>query len=173
MSQPDRIENPAQTFARSDTFLQAAESILKAHNGINNFYHEAVPVNNLLKLGTTIPQPALSICMTALLCVVLGNSFGRARAAQGDASKMLDRLSTDQWGYYLNHVLPSDTQILNKLNENKPMSRWMELAEEYKFGKIQVTNRAARSLVRASSRRDSQAVSRHARKLWEEYYGRP
>ena len=66
---------------RSDTFVKAAEGVLRAHDGFNNFYNEPAPVRNLAKLGSTIPAPALPACMTALLCVVLGNSYGVSRVA--------------------------------------------------------------------------------------------
>jgi len=44
---------------RSDTFVKAAEAIIRAHDEPNNFYNEPAPVRNLAKLGTTIPAPAL------------------------------------------------------------------------------------------------------------------
>ena len=74
---------------RSQTFLKAAEAIvLRAHEGMNNFYNEEAPTINLEKLGTVIPAPALGPCITALLCVRLGNSYGTCWAAVPIASKM-------------------------------------------------------------------------------------
>ena len=156
---------------RSDTFVKAAESILRAHDGMNNFYNEAAPVNNLAKLGTTIPIPALSACTTALIGVVLGNSYGVAWSAEPVASKILDGLSTERWEYYVNSVLPGDTRVLNKLSLDKPIANWIKLSSRYNFGELQIKNKTAGLLISASVKNEDDKVRKYARKLLEEYYG--
>ena len=55
---------------RSDTFMKTAESILRAHDGYDNFYNEVAPTRSFSQLGTSIPAPALPTCLVALLeCV--------------------------------------------------------------------------------------------------------
>jgi hypothetical protein len=157
---------------RSDTFVKAAEAILRAHDGMNNFYNEAAPVINLSKLGTTIPTRALPACITALLSIVLGNFYGVAWGAEAEASKLLGRLSIDRWSFYLNNAFPSDTRILSKLSEDKPRSNWMKLAARYKFAEIQIKNKTTGLLIKGTIEGDEGKVTRHARKLLEEYYGK-
>ncbi|MFZ2403847.1 MAG: hypothetical protein WAW41_01845, partial [Methylobacter sp.] len=84
---------------RSDTFVKAAEAILRAHDGFNNFYNERAPVKNLAKLGSTIPTPALPACISALLCVVLGNAYGVGWTAEEEASQILSKITPDRWAY--------------------------------------------------------------------------
>ncbi len=157
---------------RSDTFVKAAEAILRAHDGMNNFYNEAAPVNNLAKLGTTIPVPAVPACITALLSVVLGNIYGVAWNAEPEASRLLSKISLDRWAFYVNSVLPGDTRILRKLVDDKPRSNWMKLTEKYKFGEIQTKNKIIGQLIKASLNGDHSKVSRFSSKLLEEYYGK-
>ncbi len=107
---------------RSATFTRAAHDVLAAHQGFNNFYNEATPMQSLASLGSTIPSPAFPMCMTATLCVWLGNSYGYAWGAQDSAKKVLRALSRDRWAYYLDEVLPRDTEVLMKLTFSKSLS---------------------------------------------------
>ena len=157
---------------RSDAFVKAAEAIIKAHEGLNNFYNEASPVKNLAKLGTTIPTPALPVCISALLCVVLGNSYGVAWSAEEEASQMLNRLSQERWSYYLNNVFPGDIRVMSKLTSDKPLERWMDFAEQHGFQDVELKNATVNQLIRASSEKDLSKTGRTAVRLLNEYYGR-
>lgn len=157
---------------RSDTFVKAAEAIIRAHDGTNNFYNESAPVKNLNKLGSVIPAPALPACITALLCVVLGNSYGVAWSAEPEASNMLGRLSPDRWSYYINNVLPSDTRILGKITDDNPRSNWMKLSKKYNFDALQIKNKTVGLLIKASIKSDDSKVSAYAKKITQEYYGK-
>lgn len=157
---------------RSDTFVKAAEAVLRAHDGMNNFYNESAPVNNLAKLGTTTPTPALPACITALLSVVMGNFYGVAWNAEPQASKILSKISADRWGFYLNNAFPGDTRILRKLGEDKPRTNWMRLAEKYKFGDIQIKNKTVEELIKASLDNKGNKVQRLVNRLLENYYGK-
>lgn len=158
---------------RSDTFVKAAEAILRAHDGMNNFYNEAAPVKNLAKLGTTIPTPALPACITALLSVTMGNSYGTSWAAELEASKILSKLSEDRWSFYLNNAFPSDIRVLSKLTEEKPSAKWIKLASEFKFSNIQIKkNRSIEQLIKATIDKDVSKINRFSVKLIEEYYGK-
>ena len=116
---------------RSTTFIQVASNVVTAHQGMNNFYNEPGPMRELAALGTSIPGPALAACITAVLCVKLGNFYGLFRSAQPWADQIIERLSLDRWIYYVNERLTSDRLILSKLTEAKPLANWMEL-----FGSI-------------------------------------
>lgn len=157
---------------RSDTFIKAAEAIFKAHDGMNNFYNEPAPVKNLAKLGSTIPTPALPACISALLCVTLGNSYGVSWSAVSEARAILSSLSADRWSYYLNNVLPSDTRVLDKLGSSKPLAQWLKLVDEYELSSLEIKNPTVSSLIKASSDKKEARIQSATKKLFEEYYGK-
>ena len=147
---------------RSDTFARAAQKVLEAHFAFNNFYHEAEPIRELATLGTTVPKPAFPICMRALLCVRLGNFYGVANAAQPTAAEMLAALRKEQWEYYLNECLPRDKTILDKLTNEKPALRWIDLASSFSLAEFKIADRTVKSLVSAAS---SSAVRNNCNQL--------
>lgn len=157
---------------RSDTFVKAAEAVLKAHDGLNNFYSEAAPVKHLLKLGSVIPTPALPACMTALLSVALGNKYGVAWAAQSDAKDLLKRVSSDRWQYYFNNVLPSDIRVLGKLLEDKPLTNWIGLLPGFGVLDLDVKVKGVGQLLASTKSMDRVKAEKSARKLLEDYYGK-
>ena len=158
---------------RSDTFIKAAESVLKAHDGINNFYNEGRPTRNLAQLGTSIPIPALPTCVTALLSVALGNRYGRSWDAAPIAIQVLSQLTTNRWQYYLNQVLPSDSTILNKLaHDDLPRQTWIDdVGKKYLDG-IEIKDIHVSNLITASITNKSHSVKRSAEKLLSMFYGR-
>ncbi|MBI1390954.1 MAG: hypothetical protein GC154_21190 [bacterium] len=157
---------------RSDTFNKAAEQIFIAHEGMNNFYNEVVPVRELIKLGSTIPAPALPKCISALLCVVLGNRYGTSFSAKPDATRLLDSLSSERWSFYLNQVLPGDIKILNKLLDEKPCSNWFSVSENYEFQKIDINDRDIAKLIDESIKRDRDKVGNIIKKLKNRHFGK-
>ncbi len=156
---------------RSDTFVKAAEAILMAHDGMNNFYNEYSPTNSMAKLGSTIPTPALPACMTALLSIMLGNSYGHSWNAMPIASKMLKTISNDRWQYYLNQALPGDTRILNKLIYPVPQSRWFDLVNEYELSGLQIKNKTVAKLITASVKKKPNLLEAAVKQLIAEFYG--
>ncbi len=157
---------------RSDTFVKAADAIIKAHEGLNNFYNEAAPVKALTRLGTTIPTPAFPACLSALLCVTLGNGYGVAWSAQDDASSILDSVTMERWAYYLNNVFPSDSRIFGKLFLQKPRTRFIDLVVERKLGQADFKNKTVQQLIEAAMKSNDAKVESLARKMHEEYYGK-
>lgn len=157
---------------RSDTFVKAADAIVKAHEGLNNFYNEAAAVKALTKLGTTIPTPAFPACLSALLCIKLGNEYGVAWTAQNDAKSILDSITTERWAYYLNNVLPSDTRIFGKLASLKPISNFIALVKERNLSKIDFKNKTVQLLVEAAAKDDATKLQILATKMRDEYYGK-
>jgi hypothetical protein len=150
---------------RSATFTKAARDVLEAHQGMNNFYNEPVPMRALAALGTTIPSPAFPLCMSAVLSVWLGNSYGYAWAAQDDAKKILRGLSTERWEYYLDEVLPRDTEILFKLLYQKPADRWHELVTAFDLTKLKPSMRGVVRLIAVGQQRKWQSIHDEAKKL--------
>jgi hypothetical protein len=135
---------------RSATFTRAAKEVLEAHQGMNNFYNEPTPMRALAALGTTIPSPAFPVCMTATLCVWLGNQYGHSWAAQDSAMKILKGLSQDRWTYYLDEVLPRDREILMKLIHLKPAERWTELLKKIEINITTLKDQKILRIIKAS-----------------------
>ena len=143
---------------RSTTFVQVASAVIAAHQGANNFYNEPGPMRELASLGTSIPGPALAACMTAILCVKLGNFYGTSWAAQSPADQLIQRLTKDRWLYYVNERLESDRTVLSKLAEAKPLPNWIELMRPIALDHTKVTGKETRALVRATNAGDRAKV---------------
>ena len=157
---------------RSNTFISVADDVLRAHDGMNNFYTELAPMNKLNRLGTSVPNPALPKCMTAVLSVFLGNPYGVSWSASPVASEMLKKLSGDRWRFYLDEVLPNNEPILRKLNYEKPRARWMELVESSKLAELQVKNDKVSKLITAATQKSDKNIEKQAKDLLAKYYGR-
>lgn len=112
---------------RSTSFVKIANEILVAHDGFNNFYNEPAPVSTLSKMGSVIPIPAFPVCMSAILSVKLGNSYGVSNAAQDTVNAMLKNITHDRWVYFFKECLQTNERILFKLTMDKPSSRWIDL----------------------------------------------
>ena len=156
---------------RSDTFVKAAEAVLRAHDGAYNFYNEHSPVMSLAKLGSAIPTPAFPACMTALLSIKLGNKYGHTWDAQPVVTGLLDNVTSDRWQYYLNQVLPGDMRVLGKLLEGQPLSRWIDEVKLRKLDDLQIKNSTVARLVNASVQGNATRIASASRKLISQYYG--
>jgi len=156
---------------RSTTFIQVANSVIAAHQGMNNFYNEPKPMNELASLGTSIPSPALTTCMTAVLCVKLGNFYGVSRAAQHAANQVLAGLSKERWYYYLNEKLGQDRVILPKLQENSPLVRWITLVGNLGLDADEVSDKNSKALLRATVNGEESKVQSIAVRMLKEALG--
>jgi hypothetical protein len=157
---------------RSQTFIKAADKIILAHESVNNFYNEEAPTMSLERLGTVIPAPALGQCITALLCVRLGNSYGTSWSAYPIADRLLKRQSAERWSYYFEKVLPRETRILEKLQDAKPRAQWVSLIGSIYTTEIVLKEKAVKDLVEFSAAKDLKRVSSAAQRLITGYYGR-
>ena len=155
---------------RSNTFLAVANEVLRAHDGMNNFYTELAPVKKLDRLGTSIPNPAFPACTTALLSVFMGNLYGVSWAASAVAKDMLKKVSGDRWRFYLDEVLPSDVRILSKLEEDGPRKQWVRAVELYEWSGVSVRNEAVVRLLEATAQRRDGDIQKIARALGSKYY---
>ena len=75
---------------------------------------------------------------------------------------MLAALRKEQWEYYLDECLPSDKTILDKLTNEKPAQRWIELASEFTLVEFKIADRKVKDLVSATS---SSAVRKNCNQL--------
>ena len=156
---------------RSHTFVKAAEKVLEAHEGINNFYNEPAPVRELRALGSTIPIPAFPSSTAAILCVKLGNQYGVSTAAQADATAILKSFTSERWTYFLNECLPSDSRLIDKLFYEKPRGRFMALAKEFKLNALILEGRP-RKLVEAAASGNEAKLIAAVDNIRKEFYGK-
>lgn len=112
---------------RSTSFIKVANELIRAHEGMDNFYNEPSPMNTLSKMGSVIPIPAFPTCMTGILCVKLGNSYGVSNAAQESANKMIESVTHDRWVYFFNECLQSNERVLYKFLYQKTLNKWFGL----------------------------------------------
>lgn len=137
--------------ARSSAFVSSAKQLISVHFGMNNFYNEPVAIDNLRRLGTKFPQPALNTCVKAVLLVKLGNTYGVSWDAQDTADKLLDQLTVADWKKYLMTGLPQDDDILDYLTGQYKVSsmilRWKEVVKKYKLDEIDVSNKKVKMLL--------------------------
>lgn len=139
---------------RSDSFRAAAHAVMTAHLGFDNFYAESKPMRTLARLGSAIPGPALADCVSAAICVYLGNPWGHSFAAEASAEEFFRLLRREQWDQYVNRHLPTDRHVIEKLAyEDKPLTRWQHLIARPEFDGIAGTSMAARLLSPETNRR--------------------
>ena len=120
----------------------------------------------LAEMGTSIPSPALGICMTAVLACKLGNSYGIAWEAQGGLDTILDSLSNDRWEYYINSVLTNDKDILYKLTSIKPYEKWEEIVKKYSLLDLNIKNPDALYLIQNTCDKQKRKVVAKATDLY-------
>jgi hypothetical protein len=121
---------------RSRSFVAAAQRVIEAHEGLNNFYNEPAPTKALAEMGSTIPRPAFPVCMTAALSVKLGNPYGISYDAQSYADSILKKVTPDRWLFFIDSCLRADERILEKLTDPRPFSRWTAIVEEYELESV-------------------------------------
>lgn len=157
---------------RSTTFIDAAEKVIKAHEGFDNFYLEEAPMKVLKRLGTVIPTPAFPICASAILAVRLGNRYGKSYSASPIAGDMLDRFTSDRWEYYLNQCLPGDIRILDKLFHDRPRKECSRLVTKYELPGLNINNRDVKRLIGSAESKNHQKTEHYAKILRQQYYGK-
>lgn len=150
---------------RSNTFIKASKALVDAHEGFNNFYNEPEHARYLSKLGTIIPAPAIKDCMSAMLCVYLGNPYGRSSNAVSIVSEILSNVTADRWDLYFSEYLPYDDKILNKFLDDRIARRFRLLVDEFSLAKIDFAKEDSRLLVQASLNNDLIVIGRIAARM--------
>lgn len=121
---------------RSNTFINAAKNLVSVHFGYDNFYREPKALRELSRLGSVIPDPALSDCMKAYILVYIGNNYGVSNEAVPLAFAELKKISMQKWAEYMNEYMPNDTEVLYSLLGDLPFSRFLGLINELKMQEI-------------------------------------
>jgi hypothetical protein len=154
---------------RSSSFIQIANEILSAHYGMNNFYNEPKPISTLYSMGSVIPIPSFPICMTATLCVRLGNSYGVSIAAQGAASEILKNTTEDRWIYFFKECVQTNDKLLYKLMQSKPLERWLNLFSVSFIEKIltEIQEKDVINLLQFTKEKKHDVVKRIAFKMYQ------
>ena len=133
---------------RSRTYIQVARKLRDVHFEINNFHKEPTVIMNLEDLGTVIPKPALKDCITSVLFVKLGNSYGISWAAEEIADRIMERLTNDEWGIYLEKYMIEEEVLLDLINDCMPMrKRWKELVRKFELKNLNVTQPRIKKLL--------------------------
>lgn len=153
---------------RSSSFIKVANEILSAHDGMNNFYNEPKPVSTLYNMGSVIPTPAFPICITAILSVKLGNSYGVSNAAQGIVNEMIKNISSDRWIYFFKECLQYNDRILYKLMEYRPLDSWLGLFPESLIEKalLEVQEKDLINLLNYTKKNDRDKLMRLAGQMY-------
>ncbi|WP_099192380.1 hypothetical protein [Tepidibacter mesophilus] len=153
---------------RSLTFIEAAQKLINAHFGMNNFYNEPPAIQYLESLGTVIPYPGLGICITATIIVKVGNFYGVSRNAQSYANEILEKIYPDKWKYYFDDVFIGSEDLLWKISCNDDRTdNWCNVVIRYKLDQIEVKNNEVKKLLVESSKNNRGVVSKIARKLYD------
>jgi hypothetical protein len=150
---------------RSRTFLLAANELKNVHFSLSNFYNESTALQALASLGTVIPTPALSTCMTAILCVRLGNHWGFSWNAQDKVEQILLSIGDDKWKFYLEDCLPADDVILEKLTDEVIAKRWVETIHNYCINVSSTKNKVLARLLKSTVERKPIQIVTYAEAL--------
>jgi hypothetical protein len=158
---------------RSATFIRVAASVVAAHQGMNNFYNEPAPMRELASLGSSIPSPALAQCITAALCVKIGNRYGQSHAALPYADSVLSSISKERWVFYLNGRLAQDLVILQELQSQSPISNWIAVIKQLGLTAENLVDPLVRALIVASNAGNVAQVRSIATRLLSAALGLP
>ena len=150
---------------RSRAFLGAAARLQNVHFEMNNFHNEPAAIAALESLGTVIPLPALAPCMTAILCIRLGNHWGISWDAQETATRLLKRINESRSKYYLDECLPGDGIILEMLQDSMIAERWCEVVKENSWNKLQLEKKGPKDLVVQAAIRNKTGIRETAEKM--------
>lgn len=133
---------------RSRTFIKVANLLKSAHFEVNNFYNEPPHIKKLESLGTKIPDLALKECLTAIIFVKIGNSYGISWAAQPYADKLLSRITVEQWTTYLESYMKDEPDLVNYIKNNQTIrNRWKDLVKEYKLKELNIVDATVKSIL--------------------------
>jgi hypothetical protein len=103
-------------------FKKHAQSLLDAHYGWDNFYHEPGYAKDLASLGSNVPLSAIYIYVKAVMSSFLGNGYGIAGGAQEYNTQMISDLS--QTGVRtLFKLLETDIDMAGKLSKTSTVNR--------------------------------------------------
>jgi hypothetical protein len=109
-------------------FSGAAERLLEACQGANNFYNEVDPAKKMCVLGTEIPSSAVNICTKVALLSYVGNQFGHSRGARPYCKKLIDNWTSSNISALVD-ILETDLTVLGRLDNNLTAGKLKEILE--------------------------------------------
>ena len=114
------------------------DKLFSTHIGIDNFYHEYAPAQELLEY---LLQEEKLIFVKKNLCVFvkvvnvvlqcyIGNSYGYARSAMESIESILDLFDEENWTNYFENKAYVDGNLLWSLSNEKPYKRWSQFLSD-------------------------------------------
>ncbi len=133
---------------RSRTFIKVANLLKYTHFAVDNFYNEPAYIKTLESLGTKIPNLALKECLTAIIYVKIGNSYGISWNAEPYADRLLSRITKEQWTTYLEVHMKSESDLIETIKSNSTIkTRWKKLVNDYKLKELNIVNVVVKSIL--------------------------
>lgn len=137
---------------RSLSFIENAKRIKAIHYGLNNYYNEPSAVAKLNQMGLKIPKPAMKECIGATLMVLLGNQYGRSFDAIGPATEILNKLSMQDWLFYIEHCLVVDEEVLSKIaSGGNRTEHWCNITRDFNLSSLEFSNVKIAEFIKYSS----------------------
>ena len=133
---------------RSRTFIKVANLLKYTHFAVDNFYNEPAYIKTLESLGTKIPNLALKECLTAIIYVKIGNSYGISWNDEPYADRLLSRITKEQWTTYLEVHMKSESDLIETIKSNSTIkTRWKKLVNDYKLKELNIVNVVVKSIL--------------------------
>ena len=151
---------------RSQTFISAAQQVLKVHYDFNNFYNEPSAVKALASLGSIIPKPAFMQCVRAYLCVIMGNCYGVSNAAVTIAKDEVARIQKDRWQVYFNSGINYDDDVLGHFCSDNQCDRLRSLLISNGLTDLEITPKYNSLLYKSLLKGDFVTTKSVARNLY-------
>ena len=118
-----------------DIFADALNRLWDAHLGIDNFYNEPKPAEDLYNATFDMNEEAWSrvnverIINVPLICLI-GNSYGYSTNAEPFLKNILERVPQSVWRIYINNKCYEDSTLSSTLGSKNQESQWSKLMNE-------------------------------------------
>ncbi len=106
-----------------------------AHLGIDNFYNEPKPAEDLYNATLEMTDESWSrvnverIINVPLICLI-GNSYGYSTNAEPFLKKILEKIPNSVWKIYMNNKCYEDSSLSSTLGSKNQESQWSKLMNE-------------------------------------------
>ncbi len=124
--------------ARVENVLDLSEYLKRlreAHLGIDNFYNEPKPAEELYNAILEMTDKSWSevnverVINVPLICLI-GNSYGYSTNAEPFLKKFLEKIPNSVWTIYLNNKCYEDSSLSSTLGSKNQESQWSKLMNE-------------------------------------------
>ncbi len=106
-----------------------------AHLGIDNFYNEPKPAEDLFNAAIEMTDESWSrvnagrVINVPLICLI-GNSYGYSTNAEPFIKKFLEKIPQSVWNTYMKNKCYEDTTLSSTLGSKNQESQWLKLMNE-------------------------------------------